>query len=227
MRQAIADSVDRESIADSVYKDTYSPLYSYVPEGLAGSTDDLKEKYGDGDGGADADRAKQRLADAGVTTPVQISLQYNPDHYGPSSGDEYAAIKNQLEATGLFTVDLQSTEWVQYSDDRTADLYPVYQLGWFPDYSDPDNYLTPFFTKDNFLVNHYDNAEVQQLITEQVSTADPDEREKKLEEIQDIVSDDLPTLPLLQGKQIAVTGKDVSGLQLDASFKLRLASVAK
>jgi hypothetical protein len=34
---------------------------------------------------------------------------------------------------------------------------PAYQLGWFPDYSDADNYLTPFFLKKNFLGNHYDN----------------------------------------------------------------------
>ena len=65
-------------------------------------------------------------------------------------------IKEQLEKSGLFKVDLQSTEWVTYSKDRTADAYPVYQLGWFPDYSDADNYLTPFFVPGNFL-NHYEN----------------------------------------------------------------------
>ncbi len=30
----------------------------------------------------------------------------------------------------------------------------VYQLGWFPDYSDPDNYLSPFF-RDDFVNNGY------------------------------------------------------------------------
>ncbi|MFT0848085.1 ABC transporter substrate-binding protein [Actinomycetaceae bacterium L2_0104] len=227
VRQAIADLVDREAIADEVYKGTYTPLYSYIPEGVNGATEDFKTKYGDGEGGPSVEKATQRLADAGVETPVQLSLQYSPDHYGPSSGDEYAMVKNQLEASGLFTVDLQSTEWVQYSKDRVADVYPAYQLGWFPDYSDPDNYLTPFFTKDNFLANHYDNAEVQALISEQVSTSDADERVAKLEQIQDLVSDDISTLPLLQGKQIAVTGTDVSGVQLDASFKLRLAPLTK
>ena len=34
---------------------------------------------------------------------------------------------------------------MQYSKDRSADVYPAYQLGWFPDFSDADNYLTPFF----------------------------------------------------------------------------------
>ena len=42
-------------------------------------------------------------------------------------------------------MNLQSTAYVQYSKDRVKDVYPAYQLGWFPDYSDADDYLTPFF----------------------------------------------------------------------------------
>ena len=48
-----------------------------------------------------------------------------------------------------------------------------------------------------------------------------------LEQIQELVADDLSTLPLLQGKQIAVTSKGVSGVELDASFKLRIAPITK
>jgi peptide/nickel transport system substrate-binding protein len=120
----------------------------------------LKDLYGDGDGGPDVDKAKATLEAAGVTVPVELNLQYNPDHYGESSADEYALVKDQLDSSGLFSVNLGSTEWTQYSKDRTADVYPLYQLGWFPDYSDADNYLTPFFATDNFLLNHYSNAEV-------------------------------------------------------------------
>lgn len=108
---------------------TYTPLYSYVPDGLTGATESLKDLYGDGKGGPDAAKAEKTLSDAGVETPVVLNLQYSNDHYGPSSGDEYALIKDQLEATGLFTVNLQTTEWVQYSKDRSSDVYPAYQLG--------------------------------------------------------------------------------------------------
>jgi len=229
VRQAAADLVDRAAIAKQVYKDTYTPLYSFVPEGLTGATTVLKDLYGDGNGGPSLDKAKAALQAAGVTTPVALNLQYNPDHYGPSSGDEYALVKEQLENGGLFKVNLQSTEWVQYSKDRTADVYPAYQLGWFPDYSDADNYLTPFFIKDNFLANHYDNAEVQKLIQEQAGTTDADARTKLIEQIQAKVGADLSTLPLLQGAQIAVVGKNVSGADktLDPSFKFRYAALSK
>jgi peptide/nickel transport system substrate-binding protein len=228
VRQAVADLIDREEIADQVYKGTYTPLYSYVPEGLTGATESLKPLYGDGEGGPDADKAASTLEAAGVETPVQLSLQYSNDHYGPSSGEEYALIKDQLESTGLFTVDLQTTEWVQYAKDRTSDVYPAYQLGWFPDYSDADNYLTPFFLTENFLGNHYDNQEVNDLILQQAVTADAGERTALIEQIQDAVAADLSTVPYLQGAQVAVVGADVTGAEdtLDASFKFRYGALA-
>lgn len=227
VRQAVADLVDRDAISQQVYKGTYTPLYSYVPEGFAGATEALKGLYGDGEGGPDAEAAAARLEAAGVETPVALSLQYSPDHYGPSSGDEYAMVKSQLEESGLFTVDLKSTEWVQYSEDRTADVYPAYQLGWFPDYSDADNYLTPFFLKENFLGNHYDNPEVNDLILQQAVETDPATRTADIEQIQELVAGDLSTVPLLQGAQVAVAGADVEGVVLDSSFKFRFAPVTK
>jgi peptide/nickel transport system substrate-binding protein len=229
VRQAIADLIDRDAISEDVYKGTFTPLYSYIPEGLTGANESLKGLYGDGNGAPDPDKAAERLSAAGVTTPLDISIQYVAERYGPSSSDEYAVIKDNLESSGLFKVNLQSTEWVQYSKDRVADLYPAYQLGWFPDYSDADNYLTPFFLTENFLSNHYDNPEVNDLILEQAVTADPDARTALIEEIQDKVAADLSTIPYMQGAQVAVVGTDVEGTEdtLDASFKFRYAALSK
>lgn len=227
VRQAAANLVDREAIAAQVYKDTYVPAYSFVPQGFTGATQPLKDLYGD-NGKPSLDKAKQVLADAGVQTPVELNLQYNPDHYGPSSGDEYALVKSQLEAGGLFKVNLQSTEWVTYQKERVAS-YPSYQLGWFPDYSDADNYLSPFFATNNFLNNNYSNGTVDKLISEQRVTPDKAERTKLIEDIQAAVAKDLSTLPLLQGAQVAVAGADVTGVDqtLDASFKFRLGVLSK
>lgn len=229
VRQAAASLIDREELSEQVYKGTFTPLYSYVPAGLTGAIEPLKEMYGDGAGAPDAEAAEKLLTDAGVETPVTLKLQYSNDHYGPSSADEYALIKDQLEKDGLFTVDLQTTEWVTYAEERTADVYPAYQLGWFPDYSDADNYLTPFFLEENFLVNHYADQEVNDLILEQAVTADTDARTALIEEIQTKVAEDLSTLPYLQGAQVAVVGADVEGAEdtLDPSFKFRYAALSK
>ena len=231
VRKAVANLIDREELATKVYKNTYTPMYSYIPDGLAGKVDTFKEKYGE-NGKPSVDKAKAELQKAGVSTPVDLKLQYNTDHYGSSSADEYAAIKNQLEQGGLFKVDLQSTEYTQYNKERVVTddsdgSYPVYQLGWFPDYSDPDNYLSPFFRDGNFVNNGYANKQINDLIVQQAGEQDTAKREDMLKQIQELETDDLSTIPLLQGAQVAVTGKDISGVVLDASFRFRYAGVTK
>ena len=225
VRKAIASSVDRERLSRDVYKGTYTPAYSVVPQSVKGANEAFKEAYG---AKPDIARARQFLTGAGVPVPVTLNLQYNPDHYGVSSSEEYAAIKGQLDATGLFRVNLQSTEWVTYSKERVADAYPLYQLGWFPDFPDADNYLTPFFMPDNFLDNHFEDAEITRLITREATELDPAKRAVLIGQVQDkMARDHVSTVPLLTGKQIAVSNKDIDGLMLDPSFKLRFAPLQK
>ncbi|MCI1832528.1 MAG: ABC transporter substrate-binding protein [Bifidobacterium sp.] len=232
VRHAAADLIDREALSTKIYKGTYTPMYSYIPDGLAGHEDTLKTAYGDGNGKPSLEKAKKALKDAGVSTPVDLKLQYNGDHYGASSADEYAAIKSQLEQGGLFKVDLQQTEWTQFNKERvvTKDSdgsYPAYQLGWFPDYSDPDNYLSPFFRDGNFVNNGYSNPEVNSLIIKQAGEKDPSARNDLLKKIQQLETEDLSTIPLLQGAQVAVTGTNIHGVVLDASFRFRYSSVTR
>jgi len=227
VRKAFAFSIDRQEIATAVYKDTYTPLYSYVPSGLPGAATPFKDLYGTT---PDVAAATQVLADAGVTTPVELNLQYNPDHYGTSSDAEYNAVKRQLEATKLFKVQLESTEWVTYAKERTADAYPAYQLGWFPDFSDADNYLTPFFDVDNFLGNHFENPEISALLAAERTDPDPTTRAATIEKIQtELATNYLPTVPLLQGSQVAVAADGVNGVKdtLNASFQFRYSVLSK
>jgi peptide/nickel transport system substrate-binding protein len=229
VRQAVANLIDRQAIDDQVFKGTFVPDYSFVPQGIPGAKDTLKTQYGDGTGKPSLEKAKADFAAAGISGPVSLDLQYNTDHYGKSSSDAFSMIKDQLEKSGLFKVNLQSTEWVTYVKDKTKDVYPVYQLGWYPDYSEADNYLTPFFLPTGFLHSHYQDAKVTDLITAQVTNPDKASRDAQISEIQDGITADLPTLPLFQGSQIVVAGTAVKGVQstLDASFKFRLGVLSK
>ncbi|MEV6772864.1 ABC transporter substrate-binding protein [Nocardia sp. NPDC051030] len=227
VRKAIASSVDREALATGVYKGTFSPAYSSVVPGATGATEPYKELYG---AKPNKDAAAKFLADAGVAAPVTLNLQYNSDHYGGSSSEEYAAIKNQLEATGLFKVNLQSTEWVSYQDERVKDSYPLYQFGWFPDFPDADNYLTPFFGPDNTLQNHFDNPQINALMTAEKVEADPAKRAAILKQVQfELANNHISMLPLLAGRNIAVAGKGIKGVDdtLDPSFKFRFGVLSK
>jgi peptide/nickel transport system substrate-binding protein len=223
VRQAIASTVDRDGLAAEVYKGLYTPLCSWVPSGQMGATDSACVAYP-----LDLDAAKKYLSDAGVATPVVLNLQYSPDHYGSSSDQEYARVKAQLEDSGLFTVNLQSTTWTTYAQERVADAYPLYQLGWFPDFPDPDNYLSPFFTANNFLYNHFDAKDIQDLIASEVVEPDAAKRQTVIEDIQDLMAEKyLSTLPLLQGSQITVAKTEVTGVTLDASFQFRYGTIGK
>ena len=227
VRKAVAYSIDRQELATQVYKGTYTPLYSYVPQGLPGASTPFKDIYGTK---PDVKAATKLLTDAGVSTPVTLNLQYNPDHYGPSSDQEYNDIKRQLEATKLFSVQLESTEWVTYNKERTADAYPAYQLGWFPDFSDADNYLTPFFDKGNFLGNHFENADISALLASERTDANAGTRLATIEKIQtELAEKYVPTVPLLQGSQVAVARSGVLGVKdtLNASFQFRYSVLSK
>jgi peptide/nickel transport system substrate-binding protein len=229
VRQAVADSVDRAQLAAQVYKGTFQPLYTSVPDGITGAAPSLKSRYGDKRGGPDTAAAARTLSAAGVSTPVTLDLQYNTDHYGSSSADEYALIKAQLEATGLFKVKLQSTEWAQYSKDRVADLYPLYQLGWYADYLDADNYLASFYTANSWVNNGYSDPAVRDLIQREETATDPAARAALIRQAQDKVAAAVPLLPLLQGSTAIVTRSDVAGVpeRLTSAYQFRWAELSK
>jgi peptide/nickel transport system substrate-binding protein len=226
IRQAVAQTIDRQAIADNVYNGTVQPLFSMVPQGVEFATEAFSERYGDG---PDVDAAKKTLEDAGVDTPVPLEVWWTPSHYGAASGDEYAEIKRQLDDSGLFDVTLKSTEWNQYSTAAFTDKYPQYQLGWFPDYPDADDYTASFYAPDAFLNIHYDNPEMNKLLAEEKASDDPAVRQKAFDRIQQIGAEDAPTIPIWQADQVAAVRDGVNGVEetFDPSFIFRFWLITK
>jgi peptide/nickel transport system substrate-binding protein len=235
VRKAIAQVIDREAIAKNVYKGTVDPLYSTVPTALTGAKESFKDVYG----APDVEKAKALLAEAGVKTPVALDGWYTPTHYGPVEGDLWNEIKRQLEASGLFTVKLNSTEWTQYTDAAfDKGQYYFYGMGWFPDYPDADNYLASFLRDGRptgakrpggFFQNGYVNAEVEKALDTELASDDEATRTEAFGTVQDVVAKDVPLLPLWEGKQIAVIRDGVEGVDktLDPAYQIRFWMVTK
>jgi peptide/nickel transport system substrate-binding protein len=226
VRQAVAQTIDRAAIAETAYDGTVDPLYSIVPSGLAGSNEAFKDAYGDA---PDVDAAKQTLADAGIKTPVDLTIGYTPTHYGPNAIDEATEFQRQLDESGLFKVEVKSAEWEQYQTIAKEGAYDFYSYGWFPDFLDADNYLAPFMVDGGFFQNGYSNPDVNANVAAEQASSDQAERQQIFGELQDQAAADIPFIPSWVGKNTAVYGAGVEGVEdtLDPSFIFRFWVISK
>jgi peptide/nickel transport system substrate-binding protein len=226
VRQAVAQVIDRGTIAESVYQGTVTPLYGPVPDGLEGHKPAFQERYGE----PDADAAAAILDDAGVETPVSFDLWWMPDRYGEEIADMYGEIERQLEDTGLFDVTLESLSWEQYSTVFSDQSMDAFDLGWFPDIVDASNYLVGFYASDdrNFLNAGYANEEVDSLLDELLTNTDQAARVAAAERIGEIAADEAPIIQLWQRDQTAFIRDGVTGVEdtLDVSFTFRFYMVS-
>ncbi len=227
VRQAIAHLLDRDALIKEVYENTATPLYSIIPAGITGHNTAFFNTYGARPSRAKAEAALQ--AD-GITDKVKLTLWSTPTRYGPSTDQEFKAIAKQLNASGLFDATVKSVAYDQYEKDIEAGEYGVYVKGWVPDYPDPDNFTAPFFGEGNVLGNNYTNTTVTgQLIPETAAESDRSSTERQYGELQDIVAEQVPVIPVWQAKQYAVVRDNVYGLEncLDASTVFRFWEISK
>ncbi len=225
IRQAVAQIIDRDVIAQDAYDGTVTPSYSIVPPGFGGQKDSFEEKYGE----PSADKAKQILQKAGVSTPVDITLGYTPTHYGPNAVDEATELSSQLKASGLFNVKTQDAEWEEYQTLYKQNAYDLFILGWYPDILDADNYLTPFVRDGGFYANGYSNDEVNGLLDQELAETDAGTRDEIIGQLQDIVAEDVPLIPSWNGKNVAVASKQMEGVAetLDPTYIFRFWDISK
>ncbi|MFI6966226.1 ABC transporter substrate-binding protein [Streptomyces sp. NPDC050255] len=208
VRRAIAQLVDRDALVAKVYRGTAEPLYSMVPKGIAGHTTSFFDTFGD----PDRKKAEKILTEAGITEPVAMTFWFTTDRYGSSTAPEFAELKRQLEASGLFRITLKSKPWKTFQEGFTKGQYPVFGRGWFPDFPDPDNFIAPFVGKDSVTGMPYVKNEItNELLPQSRKESDRGAVSKQFERAQEILVDDVRLLPLWQGKLYVAAGEDIGG----------------
>ena len=131
-----------------------------------------------------------------------LDLWYNnTNHYGDTEQSLATVLKADIETCGRVTVNLKSDTWAVYKQNWANQRMPLFLLGWYPDYFDTDDYVSPFLSVAGAasLGSFYNNSQVDQWVTQEQSTVDPALRTTLFQQIQNKLADDVPYVPLFTG----------------------------
>jgi peptide/nickel transport system substrate-binding protein len=227
VRQAIAAAINRPAIIQKVFLGQNEPLYSMVPKGMWTHTDNFKTVFGDGN----IAKSKELLASRGYNeqNKLKFDFWYTPSHYGDTEVDMAAVVKAQLEATGVMEVNVKSAEWATYKENWRNQLMPVYFLGWYPDYIDPDNYTAAFAGTSGSRGNgiFFSDPTWDAMFAEAQKNPDEKKRAEIYTKIQQMWTDEVPTAPVFQGSLYLFTQKNIKGVMISPTLQLLYGPIEK
>ncbi|MER5904741.1 ABC transporter substrate-binding protein [Streptomyces mirabilis] len=207
VRQAVAVLINREQLVSQTYKGTTDPLYGLIPAGITGHSTSFFDTYPK----PDAKKAKALLAEAGVSTPVRFTYGYAEGR--GAAGEEATELKRQLEASGLFKVDIKGYEWTDFQKRYAEGRLDAWAVGWVADFPDPDTFSTPLVGTGNSMKNGYSDKDVDRLIQDSQQYEDRSRTSDDFQTLQEIVARDVPLIPLWQRKEYVLSSEDVGGGQ--------------
>jgi peptide/nickel transport system substrate-binding protein len=238
VRQAIAAMVDRPLINERVFQGQAEPLYSLIPSSFSVSKPVFKEAYGDGD----FDLAETLLTNAGYseTNPLNVEIWY------PSASTVRSIVANTLKESveqglpGLVTVTVQNTEGATLWENVGKGVYPIILSNWYPDYYDPDTFIQPFLSCDQGSEetfceegasqangSFYYSKATNDAVAEQRAEQDTAVRQVLIEELQQVMVDDVPYIPLWQNKDYVFAQDGVEGVAIEPTQQFLLWQMSK
>jgi peptide/nickel transport system substrate-binding protein len=214
VRKAVAAAINRSTLVDTVFQGQAQKLYSMIPIGMAGHTDAFQTL-----GDPNYTLTRQLLDELGYNENNKFSftLWYETSGHYPQSPEQALVLKSSLEASGVISVSLEARDWAAYKQARSQEIMQAYIYGWYPDYIDPDDYIYPFVQSSggSWLHHNYANPQMDQLIAWARGNTTASARNDLYGQIQDLMVQDVPIIPLYQGSAYAVSKLNVKGIYLD------------
>ncbi|HSW16774.1 MAG TPA: ABC transporter substrate-binding protein [Ramlibacter sp.] len=197
VRRAILAAIDRKAVIDGAADGFGVPIGSHYVPGAPGYVDTT------GINPYDPEKAKKLLAEAGVKTPLELTMTLPPPPYARQGGEVIAA---QLAKVGI-NVKLQNVEWAQwlsntYGGPHNYDLSIVSHVEPF----DLGNYAKPDYYWE------YQSKEFSALYDKIKNTGNEAERNKLLGDAQKVLAQDAANGFLFQPQFPTVAKKGVKGL---------------
>jgi peptide/nickel transport system substrate-binding protein len=223
VRQAIAGLINRDLLQTRVFKGQVEPLYSLIPTIYPASQPVFENQYS-------LSQVKEKLQQAGYsqTKPLTVNLWYRSNV--PSDGPAAATIKAyaEQEMDQMVQVQLSSVESATAYNNLDKGTYPIFMLDYYGDFYDPDTYIQPFLAcaqgspqggcKEGATVSQgsfYYNARINQLIDQERQALDDSKRQQIFAEIQTILAQEVPFIPLWQNKDYAFAQRNIEGARLE------------
>ena len=222
VRRAVAHAIDRVSLIKNLLQGQARIAHSMVPPESWAYAEGQVYNF-------DPARAKQLLDEAGLrdpdgdgpqpraTKPIVMKISATNAIARQSAG----VIQNALKDVGL-AVTIETLEDNTLREQLVNGQYGLTIGRWVGGNQDPI-FLRDLFTflmgEGNYRFNRsrYRNPEVDKLLGEAVSTADRAKATALYRQAQEIISRDMPTLPLWYPNNIAIAQKSVGNLQVDPS----------
>lgn len=218
VRQAVADLIDRAALAEAA-PDAWVPEFRYLPAGLPVAGEEspwalsdpeaaaVRQGFGDGAGGADPERAAQRLAAAGVPAPVRLVFSVVPASDDPDADAIYDALEEQLEADGLFDVVFRELTGEVDRELLSEERYPQLGLVWSPLGLGASSWFRPLYATEGMLSGVADGT-TDELIGDLRATADPAAQAALVGRLEGRLAARLPAIPLLSGQYLLYLSPD-------------------
>jgi peptide/nickel transport system substrate-binding protein len=219
VRQAVAAAINRTAIVQTVFQGDAAPLYSMIPSGMLGNTNAFQSL-----GDPNYTKTKELLSPLGYNENNKLSftLWYETSGHYPQSQQQALVLQDSFQKSGVMTVSLEGRDWAAYKTARDDEIMQAYIYGWYPDYIDPDDYIQPFVASTaTWLHTNYANPQMDQLILQARSTTDTATRTDLYTQINNLMTQDVPLVPLYMGDQFAVSKLNVQGIYLDITQNWR------
>ncbi|WP_246666094.1 peptide ABC transporter substrate-binding protein [Aquamicrobium sp. LC103] len=196
VRQAISMAIDREFLADEIWRGSMLPGWSMVPPGISNYDNPVFLEYKDMDILDREDAAKKLLEEAGVAEgSLSVELRHNT---GENHKNTMTALADMLKNIGINTtiVEMEGTGYFDYmKQDGDFDMT---RAGWIGDYSDPQNFLFLFESQNlGFNYPRWENAEYDALMQKAGTTGDLKERGEILRQAEELLLKEVPIIPIL------------------------------
>lgn len=196
VRRALTHAIDRRAFIAGAQEGLGTPIGSHFAPTDSGYVD-LSGLVA-----YDPDKARALLKDAGVTTPLQVTLTLPPPPYARKGGEIVAAM---LAKVGV-VAKIENVEWAQWLSGAFKGQFDLTIIN----HVEPLDYATAYADPKYYF--GYDSADFRRLVTTHAASNDAREKARLWREIQRKLADDAASVFLWNPAQVAVWRKGLRGL---------------